>query len=171
VTITENLIVRREEPEDQTSVRLINESAFERRDEADLVDSLRREDAVLLSLVADARNHLVGHILFSRMWIDHAAGSIAAVALAPIAVLLSHQRIGIGAKLIESGLDHLRRKGERIVIVLGHPSYYARFGFSTETTRGLEAPFPRNAFMAVELGTGAIGRICGKVRYPAAFGL
>jgi putative acetyltransferase len=171
VTTTENLIIRCEETQDQDAVRSINESAFERTDEADLIDGLRREAAVLLSLVAETENQLVAHVLFSRMWIDHAAGSIAAVALAPIAVLPSYQRKGIGAKLIENGVARLRRSGERIVFVLGHPDYYARFGFSTETTCGVEAPFPRHAFMAVELGAEPMDGICGKVRYAAAFGL
>lgn len=171
MTTIENLVIRSEKPEDQGAIRFINESAFERADEADLVDNLRREGAVVLSLVAETENQLLGHILFSRMWIDHGADAIAAVALAPIAVLPSHQRIGIGTGLIESGLDRLRTLGERIVFVLGHPDYYTRFGFSTETTRGVEAPFPRPAFMAVELGIEPIGGICGKARYAAPFGL
>ena len=62
-------------------------------------------------------------------------------------------------------------RGEHIVIVLGHPGYYPRFGFSTEKARALESPFPPDAFMAMELSPGALAGIRGKVRYPAAFGL
>ncbi|MFN7996904.1 MAG: N-acetyltransferase [Bryobacteraceae bacterium] len=167
----ESVVIRCEEAKDQAAVRTVNESAFGRPDEADLVDRLRIEGAVLLSLVAEMKRQVVGHIVFSRMWIDSPGGSLAAVALAPMAVLPAHQRNGIGGMLIRSGLDSLRDRGERIVIVLGHKDYYPRFGFSAEKARELESPFPRDAFMAVELSIHALDGIRGKVRYPAAFGL
>lgn len=167
------LIVRCEngEVDGRRAVRSINEAAFGRPDEADLVDRLRAEGVVLASLVAELEKRAVGHILFSRMWIETTGGSVAAVALAPLAVLPEHQRQGIGGQLIRQGLDLLRRQGERIVIVLGHPDYYPRFGFSSEKASALESPFARSIFMAMELSPGALDGIQGKVRYPAAFGL
>ena len=164
-------MIRREEAYDHSAVRAVNESAFGRRDEADLVDRLRKEGAVILSLVAEVNGEVVGHILFSRMWIDTGAGSLAAVALAPMAVLPAHQRNGIGGRLIRHGLDSLRDSGERIAIVLGHPEYYPRFGFSAGKARGLASPFPPEAFLAAELSVHALEGIRGTVRYPAAFGL
>jgi len=152
-------------------IRAINEAAFGRSDEADLVDSLRGECAILLSLVAEVDRRIVGHIVFSRMSIETSRGPVPAVALAPVAVLPDHQRRGIGEQLIRRGLDLLRGRGERIVIVLGHPNYYPRFGFSSEKARPLESPFSPPAFMATELSPGALEGIRGKVRYPAAFGL
>jgi len=157
--------------EDKSAIRSVNELAFGRSDEADLMEGLRHEAAVLLSLLAKVRGAIVGHILFSRMWIDNASGSIAAVALAPISVLLAHQRQGIGRQLIRSGLDSLRDCGERIVLVLGHPDYHQRFGFSTLKARRLANPFPPGTFMAAELGPNALCDLSGKVRYAAAFGL
>jgi putative acetyltransferase len=65
----------------------------------------------------------------------------------------------------------LRGRGERIVIVVGHPDYYPRFGFSSEKARNLESPFPPEAFMAIELSPGALDGVRGRVRYPAAFGI
>ena len=159
------------ETEERSVVHSINKAAFGRPDEADLVDSLRTEGAVLLSLVAELEKRIVGHILFSRMSIETAGDSIPAVALAPIAVLPGYQHKGIGGRLIRHGLDSLRRRGERIVIVLGHPDYYPRFGFSVEKAHSLESPFPRDAFMAMELSPGALDGIQGRVRYPTAFGL
>jgi putative acetyltransferase len=153
------------------TVHSINTAAFGRTDEADLVDSLRAEGVVLASLVAWLEQRIVGHILFSRMSIETATGSIPAAALAPVAVLPEYQHQGIGGRLIGSGLELLRARGERIVIVLGHPDYYPRFGFSIENARSLESPFPPAAFMAKELIPGALDGIRGKVRYPAAFGL
>lgn len=66
------------------------------------------------------------------MWVDTAAGSIPAVALAPMAVLPGHQRQGIGGILVRNGLGRLRETGEQMVLVLGNPDYYPRFGFSAE---------------------------------------
>lgn len=149
----------------------VNFTAFGRVDEADLVGRLRAEEAVLLSLVAELEGRIVGHVLFTRMWIVTATGSIPAVALAPLAVLPGQQRRGIGGRLILQALDLLRAQGERIVIVLGHPDYYPRFGFSCEKARHLASPFPPEAFMARELIPGALDGIQGTVRYAAAFGL
>ena len=131
---------------------------------------------MLLSLVAEleqqeTERQVVGHILFSRMSIETGTGPIPAAALAPVAVLPDHQRRGIGEQLIRCSLDLLRDQGERIVIVLGHPDYYSRFGFSSDNARFLESPFPPEAFMALELSPGALDGTRGKVRYPAAFGL
>jgi putative acetyltransferase len=57
------------------------------------------------------------------------------------------------------------------VIVLGHPEFYPRFGFSSEMARHLAGPFSGEAFMALELEPGALRGENGKVTYPAAFGL
>lgn len=168
-----SVFVRCENAEDaeRSVVRSINEAAFRRPDEADLIDSLRIEGVVLASLVAQLEKRIVGHILFSRMLIESAGGSIPAAALAPMAVSPEHQGQGIGGLLIRHGLDFLRARGESIVVVLGHPHYYPRFGFSCEKTRSLESPFPPGAFMAMELSPGALDGIRGKVKYPAAFRL
>jgi putative acetyltransferase len=169
----DNLIVRCEttEREEWLVVHSINEAAFGRPYEANLVDNLRSEGVMLASVVAELEKRIVGHILFSRMSIETDGGSIPAAALAPMAVLPELQRQGIGGRLIRHGLDLLRRRGEHIVIVLGHPDYYPRFGFSSGKARSLESPFPPDAFMAMELSPGALDGIRGKVRYPAAFGL
>jgi putative acetyltransferase len=160
-----------EDGEERSAIRSINEAAFGRRHEADLVDGLRAAGVVLVSLVAELDTRIAGHILFSRMSIETTNGFLPAAALAPMAVLPSHQRRGIGERLVGSGLELLRRRGERIVIVLGHPDYYPRFGFSCEKARYLKSPFPPRAFMAMELRPGALDGIRGTVRYPAAFGL
>jgi putative acetyltransferase len=168
-----NLTVRLEsgELDERRIVHSINEAAFGRPDEADLVDSLHCEGVVLASLVAVLHERVVGHILFSRMSIETPGRPTPSVALAPMAVLPQHQRQGIGGQLIRHGLDVLRQQGEQIVIVLGHPDYYPQFGFSCDKASFLESPFPRHAFMAMELNPGALDGIHGKVKYPAAFGL
>ena len=169
--MTDTVILRRENPEERGAVRLLIEAAFGRPDEADLVDRLRSEGVVLASFIAARERRIVGHVLFSRMWIETASGPISAVALAPMAVLPEQQRRGVGGQLARHGLDWLRERGEHVVIVLGHPEYYPRFGFSTDHARCLVSPFPAEAFMALELVPGALDGIRGSVRYPDAFGL
>jgi putative acetyltransferase len=163
------LLIRNEQPPDAAQVRKVNEAAFGRSDEAGLIERLRLEGAVLLSLVAEFDTQIIGHILFSRMTIETAQGPISAVSLAPMAVLPDHQRHQVGTQLIRRSLTDLRGRGERIVIVLGHKEYYPRFGFSPEKARYLESPFPPGAFMALELSPGALDGVRGPVRYPSAF--
>ena len=158
--------------QERSAIRAINEAAFGGPDEADLVDKLRDDGHALISLVAELDAGLVGHILFSRMWIRSQTGVlVSAVTLAPVAVLPEHQRRGIGGRLVRYGLELLRGRGEKIAIVVGHPDYYPRFGFSTEKAQSLESPFPAEAFMAIELNTGALDGVQGSVVYPAAFGI
>jgi putative acetyltransferase len=165
------LLVRDEQPCDRQQVRKVNEAAFGRSDEADLIDRLQVEGAVLLSLVAESDSQVIGHILFSRITVETAQGLVAAVSLAPMAVRPDNQSHQVGSQLVHLGLTRLRDRGERIVIVLGHEHYYPRFGFSSEKARYLASPFPPEAFMALELSDGALVGIHGAVRYPAAFGL
>jgi putative acetyltransferase len=164
-------LVREEQPGDRPQVRKVNEAAFGRSDEADLIDRLRQEGVVLLSLVAELDSQIIGHILFSRMTVETPQGPVAAVSLAPMAVLPDHQGRQVGSQLVRRGLAALRDRGERIVIVLGHKEYYPRFGFTPEKARHLASPFPPEAFMALELSDGALAGIQGTVKYPAAFGL
>jgi putative acetyltransferase len=163
--------VREEQPEDAPQVRRATEAAFERRDEADLIVELRKEGVVLLSLVAERDDQIIGHILFSRMTVETERGLVPAVSLAPMAVLPDHQRRGVGSQLVRRGIAALRERGERVVIVLGHKEYYPRFGFTPEKARDLASPFPPEAFMALELVEGALAGVRGAVRYPAAFGI
>jgi len=166
-----DILVRDEQPRDHVQVRKVNEAAFGRSDEADLVDRLRADGAVLLSLVAEADAAIVGHILFSRMTVETAQGPVAAVALAPMAVQPDRQGRTVGSQLVRRGLAELRARGERIVMVLGHKEYYPRFGFSSDNARNLANPFPPEALMALDLCDGALAGVHGMVRYPTAFGL
>jgi len=164
-------LIREDQPGDGDQIRKVNEAAFGRADEADLIDGLRHERAVLLSLVVELEGKIIGHILFSRMSVETAQGPVAAASLAPMAVLPEHQGRQVGSQLVRQGLAELRERGERIVIVLGHEAYYPRFGFSTEKAKHLASPFPPQAFMALELSEDALAGVQGVVKYPSAFGL
>ena len=169
--MSEHSLIRPESNDDQQAIWRVNQSAFGVDDEANLIDHLRDGGFVDVSLVAEVNGKIVGHILFSRVSILADTGPINATSLAPMAVLPSHQRQGIGTKLVEAGLEVCRERGHKIVVVLGHPEFYPRFGFSTELAQRLESPFGGGkAWMAKELEAGALDGIAGSVRYPPPFG-
>ena len=167
------LSIRPEEPEEYEAISRVHRSAFGQENEARLVEELRKSKEFLteLSLVAVVEGEIVGHILFSSVNIQCRDRNVRALALAPMAVQPQFQRRGIGSQLVEKGLECCRTFGHQIVIVVGHPDYYPRFGFSSARTRGLEAlfPVPDEAFMVIELAQGVLNGISGVVVYPAPF--
>ncbi|KUG07205.1 GNAT family N-acetyltransferase [Solirubrum puertoriconensis] len=168
--------IRPEMPADKEAVFEVNKHAFNRPDEALLVDALRQSPAFVpgLSLVAEAAGQVVGHILFTIIKIEQPGREpITSLALAPMAVLPEWQGEGLGTQLVQRGLEQARALGYRSVIVLGHERYYPRFGFRPAQEWGLSAPFavPAAAFMALELVTGGLAGVQGVVRYAPEFGL
>jgi putative acetyltransferase len=166
------MLIRTETPADHKAIRNVISVAFGRDDEALIADALRAGGYVRASLVAEVERLVVGHILFSDLPIVCEMGPLPALALAPIAVLPEYQRRGIGSKLIRRGLDACREHGHRLVVVLGDPSFYRRFGFSSELARQLDSPFSGKAsFMAMELVKGALNGVSGRVEYSPPFGI
>jgi putative acetyltransferase len=164
--------VRAETPGDRAAVREVNERAFGRAAEADLVDALREQARPHLSLVAEAEGRVVGHVFFSPVSIESEAGTSEAVALGPMAVLPEFQGRGVGSALVRRGLEECRRLGWGVVFVLGHAEYYPRFGFAPAAAKGLrsEYPVPDEVFMLVELHPDALAGRTGLVKYHPAFG-
>lgn len=169
-----NLLIRSETAADISAIYQVNKLAFEQEGEARLVNLLRESEAFIpgLSLVAVLNNEVVGHILFSRIYIVSSAGNkVESIALAPVAVLPQYQQQGIGKLLIERGLDEARTLSYESVIVLGHPEYYPKFGFVPAEKWNIKAPFdvPSEAFMALELVLGKLDNVSGVVEYAKEF--
>jgi putative acetyltransferase len=116
--------IRRESLSDIPVVRHIHTAAFGRPNEADLVDALQRNNALIISLVAVKDGRLVGHIALNPVTITSRTATMQALGLAPMAVLPSYQRRGIGSKLVEAGLAACHHTPYGVVVVLGHPHYY-----------------------------------------------
>ena len=135
------------------------------------MDTLRARGKVTLSLVAVADDRVVGHILFSTVSIEAAEKTVSALGLAPMAVLPEFQRQGIGSLLVRSGLEECRKAGHRVVVVLGHPDYYPRFGFVPSTRHGIKSEFdvPDEVFMVTELSEGALSGCAGTAKYQPEF--
>ena len=163
--------VRPERPEDIPRIRLVNERAFGQPDEAALVDDVRARGGRMISLVAVDGGRLVGHILFTPVTISAPDRVHEAVGLAPMAVDPDCQRRGIGSRLVAQGLDRCREAGYRIAVVLGHPTYYPRFGFVPASLHGIrfELDVPDEAFMVIELQPGALQGCSGVARYLPEF--
>ena len=164
-------LIRAERDTDRAAVHALNAAAFPTPLEADLVDALRREAHPLVSLVAERDGTVVGHILFSPVTHENSPG-LRIMGLAPMAVAPDHQRSGIGSALVRAGLDECRQLGCAAVVVLGHPEYYPRFGFSPSVRWGIRSEYdvPDEVFMALELVPGALHGAAGTVRYHPAFG-
>ena len=164
------MLIRAEKDGDQDSVRAVNTSAFDTSSEADLVDALRQLAQPVASLVAEENGDVVAHIMFSPASLS-GHPTVKVMGLAPMAVLPIHQRKGIGSALVRAGLDHCRKLGFDAVVVLGHPEYYPRFGFSPARQFDIDSEYdvPEEVFMALELQPEALSGKTGKVKYHAAF--
>lgn len=164
------IIIRGETPEDYAAVWRVNALAFGGETEATLVDKLRAASPHI-SLVAVEGSRVVGHIFFSPATVESDPADFAAVALAPLAVLPEYQNRGVGSRLVRRGLEECKSQGHEVVFVLGHPSYYPRFGFSPAGAKGIscEFPAPDEAFMVAELRPGALGGRTGLLRYRPEF--
>ena len=163
--------IRCETLPDYTVIAEVNTLAFGLENEAKLVEEIRRSDRYIpdLSLVAEVENVIVGHILFS--YIDLVGEeTLQVLGLAPLAVHPQFQRQGIGSALIKAGLEIAEAKKEAIVIVLGHPEFYTRFGFQPSVVYEIESPFPvpEDVFMVKPLQSYQ-KRYKGKVIYPSTF--
>jgi putative acetyltransferase len=165
------MLIRAEENKDQAAVHAVNASAFETPLEANLVDALRAQAEPVVSLVADDNGTIVGHIMFTPVSLSGHPG-LKVMGLAPMAVAPEHQCKGIGSALVRAGLEQCRQLGFVAVVVLGHPEYYPRFGFSRSTRFGISSEYdvPEDVFMATELQTGALSGKAGTIKYHSAFG-
>ncbi len=164
------MLIRNEEEKDWAAVHALNASAFETSAEANLVDALRERAQPVVSIVAENNKKVVGHIMFSPISLT-GHPDIKIMGLAPMAVAPEHQRKGIGSALVRVGLERCKQLGFGAVVVLGHPEYYPRFGFSQSSRFGIgcEYEVPEEVFMVMELQPGYLHGKSGTVKYHAAF--
>lgn len=159
-------MIRHARTADHAAIREVTAAAFGRADEADLVERLRGAGDVLFELVDESDGEVCGHILFSRLWADRPE---LYAALAPVSVRPARQNAGVGSALIRAGLETCRDFSVHGVLLLGHPDYYPRFGFSAEAAARIAAPYAGSpAFMALAIEAGAFDAPL-TVAYPDAF--
>lgn len=125
-----------------------------------------------MSLVAEENDQIVGHALFSRAEVVEDESHHEVIVLAPIAVLPSKQKTGIGGKLIHEGFKKSGALGYDFVFLIGHPTYYPKFGFKPARKYGFDLKqfnVSDDVFMVFELTEGKIKRSKGELRYPKSF--
>ncbi|RFS22707.1 N-acetyltransferase [Chitinophaga silvatica] len=172
------MIIRREEPKDYPIVFTLLEAAFRDEMHSDhkeqfLVERLRKSQAFVneLSIVAEQDGEIVGYILLTEIDIQQNEELTPSLALAPVAVLPTHQYKGIGGQLIEYAHNKARSLGYQSVVVLGHETYYPKFGYQPAENFGIRFPFdvPAENCMVLELVPGSLKNVKGLVRYSPAF--
>lgn len=159
--------IRDEQAGDVEAIRQVHRLAFSQDLEGRIVDALRANGAATLSLVAIDGDTVVGHIMFSPVFV----GAVQGTGLGPMAVTPSHQRHGIGSRLVEAGIERLRGMACPFIVLIGHPAFYPRFGFRPAGQYGLtcEWQVPAEAFMARVLISQVGDRLQGVAHYRHEF--
>jgi predicted N-acetyltransferase YhbS len=155
--------IRAERASDVVAREALLDACFGENRHARTCQRLRdgRAPAEGLALSAIAQGQLVGTV---RCW-HVSAGGVPALILGPLAVDSAFRKLGIGAALMDHALAAARARGHRAVLLLGDAPYYARFGFSAESTRELKLPgaFERERLLALEFEGGALGDAWGMI--------
>ena len=165
------MIIRVEEASDVDKIWKINSEAFETNIEANLVNALRNSGCEFISLVAVTDGKIVGHILFTPVELTNDKNNLKIAGLAPMAVSTLYQKKGIGSKLVYAGLEHCKSKGYAAVVVLGHPTYYPKFGFVPSVKYDIKSEYdvPDNVFMILELIPKVLNGHNGIIKYHDEF--
>ena len=163
-----NFFVRAERSGDETAIADVTRRAFEHHPHSDqtehlIIERLRRQGALEISLVAESDGKIVGHIAFSP--IGMSSGADGWFGLGPVSVDPAHQGQGIGRALIDAGLDKLREQRATGCVVMGDPDLYTKFGFLHQIQLKLPDCAPQY-FLALGL-SGPVPS--GIVAYHAAF--
>lgn len=165
------MIIRPEHPGDISTIFDIHAEAFSSEDEACLVENLRAAAVPMISLVAEEKGALVGHILFTPVNFIDPAPDLTLAGLGPMAVRPSWQGKGVGSRLVNEGLDLCRKSGFDAVVVLGYADYYPRFGFVPSKEYGIFSTYdvPFDMFMVKELKKGSLKGVQGTICYHELF--
>ena len=161
--------IREESPDDIAAIREVNRLAFGQGLEGQVVDALRANGGVVLSLVAVSDGKIVGHILYSPAVV----GAFRGAALGPMAVLPDYQRQGLGSQLVTTGNRRIGEAGHPFVIVLGHPQFYPRFGFTPASARSIRCQWdvPDDVFMVLILDSTKTEGMTGLAQYRSEFSM
>ena len=156
--------IRHETPADYDAITRINDLAFEETAQSHIIKELRESGEALWSKVLVKDGEIIGHLLFYKIWLD---GDPIVAGLGPIAIHPDYQRKGYGGQLIRDGLEEANHEKHQIIFLLGHTSYYPRFGFSSEVGAQYVSPWPRPAFMGLKLNEAA--PTSGTLTFPKAY--
>lgn len=167
------MLIRPEQPQDIDAITQVNQLAFERNDEAELIIKLRETAKPYLSMVAENDDQqIIGHVLFTPANIITPHGEATGMGLAPMAVHPDHQIQGVGTELLKQSINQIAQQNYPYIIVLGHTDYYPRFGFVPASLRNIQcqwAGIPDEAFMILVLDPIAMQNVNGTAYYHQIF--
>ncbi|MBG0787306.1 MAG: N-acetyltransferase [Anaerolineaceae bacterium] len=159
--------------DDIASIREVNLRAFKGPGESQVVDLLRESGETFVSIVAEINGQVVGHILFTPVRLVADSGeTVNGMGLAPLAVHPDYQNQGIGSFLCEAGVEQMKDSDVPFVVVLGHPTYYPRFGFEPACKHELRCAYedvPSDAFMIRIFQPEALEGLSGVIYYRQEF--
>ena len=163
------LTIRPEKLSDHAQICVVTNAAFAEVDHSDgsevqIVESLRADGDLTLSLVAEDGEHIIGHVAVSPVSISD--GSARWYGLGPISVLPAHQHKGAGLRLMQRAIADMREMGAKGIVLLGEPAYYSRFGFEHDPELSYRGP-PAEYFQRLVMDGEAPS---GTVTYAPAFG-
>ena len=173
----DGVTIRPEAPADFAAIREMHLLAFSEElpqgDVATLVENLRKSHGYVpaLALVAVQDGSVIGHVMFTHIQIESERGNTPAMTLAPLAVHPTWQRLGVGSLLVRHGLQLCHQLGHRIVTVIGHSTYYPKFGFIQTGPLGIAMSHGRleESKMVLGLTPDALVGVTGIVRLPSIF--
>jgi putative acetyltransferase len=171
------MLIRPADPDDAEAIDALLRSAFDGAEEAMIVKALRAAEADTLELVAERDDQIIGTVMFSPVTTALPDGSeLFGLGLGPLAVADAARRQGVGAALTEAGLAFITTLGVPWCVVLGDPTYYARFGFKPASDAGWawdgdpDGQY-KPAFQRLLLSAGALQTGTASVSYHPAFAL
>lgn len=154
---------------DRPEILAVVRAAFKRDDEARLVEKLWTAQAMVSEFVSQQNNEIIGYCGFSKVTAAPAIDGLL-LGLAPLAVAPGHQKKGVGAHLVEQGLNACRTRDTALIVVLGEPEYYGRFGFEPASKFNISwaAMDAGDAFQLIDYA-GVAGNDAYKIDYHPAF--
>ncbi len=164
------MTLRAEQPGDESDIFALTKAEFATDAEARLIDMLRIDGDLLFSNVIEENGEILGHIALSPMKVVADDQSIRVLGLGPVVVIPDRQRSGIGSQLIHAAISWARTGNWRLIILLGDPGYYCRFGFSVKAAKTFDSPYAGPYFQALWLDESPQTPQSGRADYASAFG-
>ena len=161
--------IRLADKTDRPAILNVLRDAFRREDEARLVEKLWQAGAMTTELVAEEDDIVIGYCAFSIVTAEPALEGLL-LGLAPLAVLNERQGKGVGIALAMRGLEICHEKNAALIVVLGEPEYYSRFGFKPASDYDVSwaAMDAGRAFQLIDFA-GITGATPYKINYHSAF--
>lgn len=158
-------MIRETQESDLEEVFNLIHSSFSNKAESDLVKQLISDGDVLINLVVESSDTIIGNVVVSQITMEPDIGLFCG-GVAPLSVLPDQQSLGVGSRLMEEAINESRKLGIDALFLLGDPNYYKRFGF---TVSKLKNDYSLEHFQELELTEGYLVNIKSKVTYANAF--